>query len=116
MAKIQILIDGEHRLRRAHWVDIATSDPALANPPPRMGRNPANGEPIQLRLPPDERSITLDGEIVGHFGWSSFSYPGPEWDDDLGIVLVSHEPGHESYVNKTASKFAEKMSAELVLD
>ncbi|GAA5504628.1 hypothetical protein Rcae01_00067 [Novipirellula caenicola] len=116
MPQIQLLENGEHQLRRAHWISIAKSDPSLTEPLPRMGHHPANGEPMPLRLPPDERAIKRNGEVVGRFVWSSFSYPGPDWDDDLGVVLVNCAEGQESYVHEIAKRFANEMSAELVLD
>ncbi|MDM4019508.1 hypothetical protein [Roseiconus lacunae] len=116
MAQIQI-IDGEHHsLKRSAWISIATSDSALVAPPPRMGRNPANGKPMQLRLPPDERAVEINGEIIGRFCWYSYTYPGPEWDDDLGVVCISFSPDHERSVFELAKKYASEMGADLVWD
>ncbi|GAA5504621.1 hypothetical protein [Novipirellula caenicola] len=115
LGQIQILKDDRQVLRRADWIAIAANNPALVDPPPRMGRNPADGKPMQLRLPPDDRAITIGGEFVGAFRWSSYEYPGPDWEDDLGVVVVECAEGHEEHVKKIALEFAETMSADFVI-
>ncbi|QDV41587.1 hypothetical protein Enr13x_14300 [Stieleria neptunia] len=119
--RIQKVVGDMHQLRRSQWMAIAESDPELTDPPPRMGRNPANGQLMQLRLPPDERALETDGEIIGRFFWDTIHYPspgsdGPAWDDELGTVTANYALEHEDHVRSIAELFASIMDAELVLD
>lgn len=116
IGQLEKLQDEKQVLRRADWAAIALTDSQLIDPPSRMGMNPADGKPMQLRLPPDERAVAMDDKFIGSFCWSIYESPGPEWDDDLGVVLVSASRDQEPVVRAIAEEFAATMNASFGVD
>ena len=113
---IENIKDGSHFLRRGAWIALVDRDPALSAPPPRVGRNPATGEEIQLRTPPDTRAITHGDDIAGILSFASYEHPGPSWEDDLGVVEVAGPIEFEQELTAVATRLAGELNAKFTRD
>lgn len=67
-------VDGDPPILHTTWMNYIESVEDMVRPPGRLGRNPANGEPIILRPPADTVHMILDERKIGTFSWGPPDY------------------------------------------
>ncbi|TWT78680.1 hypothetical protein CA13_00760 [Planctomycetes bacterium CA13] len=112
IGSIERKVDGTPAIVDTDWVTFIGSRPELVKGPPQYGRNPANGQVIELRRGNTCRGISSGKQVIGYLDFEFWEYTDKNDGSAVGNVVVGSAPGFEKPVAELASNFAAVLNAQ----